>query len=185
MKEKDFILDYTDRILITGSNGFIGSRVVETLLKYGYTNLRCLVRPSSNLAALERIISSYKNATVDVVKGNLQSRDDCYRIAEGVSVIYHLAAGRGEKSYPDAYMNSVVTTRNLLDAVMKYRDNKRFVNISSLQCIQIGTSGVEACLMNHVRSKTNRILQVRLTVMPKSGRKNWLLIMERNMISRT
>ena len=31
-------------------------------------------------------------------------------------MIYHLAAGIGEKSYPDAFMNSVVTTRNLLDA---------------------------------------------------------------------
>lgn len=131
MNENDFIVNYSDTILITGSNGFIGSKVVETLLKYGYINLRCFVRPSSNLKALERIIGSYKNAKIEIIKGNLLTRGDCIHITEGVRLIYHLAAGRGEKSFPDAYMNSVVTTRNLLDAVLESKSLKRFVNISS------------------------------------------------------
>jgi nucleoside-diphosphate-sugar epimerase len=46
-------------------------------------------------------------------------------------VVYHLAAGRGEKSFPDAFMNSVVTTRNLLEACHKNQSLRRFVNISS------------------------------------------------------
>jgi nucleoside-diphosphate-sugar epimerase len=131
MPENNFIVSYYDPILITGSNGFIGSRVVEMLLKYGFTNLRCFVRPSSNLTGLERILNSYKSAKIDIIKGNLQSRNDCKKITENVFVIYHLAAGRGEKSYPDAYMNSVITTRNLLDSVLQYKNLKRFVNISS------------------------------------------------------
>ena len=131
MKEKDFIVDRNDLILITGSNGFIGSRVVETLLEYGFKNLRCFVRPSSNLTALERIVAFHSDATIDIIKGNLLSRDDCNRIAGGVSLVYHLAAGRGEKSYPDAYMNSVITTRNLLDGVKHTNNFKRFVNVSS------------------------------------------------------
>jgi nucleoside-diphosphate-sugar epimerase len=48
-----------------------------------------------------------------------------------VAVIYHLAAGTGEKSYPDAFMNSVITTRNLLDASLRQGGLRRFVNISS------------------------------------------------------
>ena len=131
MTDTNFMVAYSEPILITGSNGFIGSRVVATLLKYGYTNLRCFVRPSSNLTEIERIISSYKNAKIDIIKGNLLSRDVCVRITEGVSLIYHLAAGRGEKSFPDAYMNSVVTTRNLLDSVLQIKNLKRFVNVSS------------------------------------------------------
>ncbi len=138
MVEKDLILNYSDPILITGSNGFIGSRVVEMLVKYGFTNLRCFVRPSSNLAALEKIISSYESARIDIIKGNLQSRDDCLRITKSVYIIYHLAAGRGEKSYPDAYMNSVITTRNLLDAVMQTESLKRFINISSFSVYSNG-----------------------------------------------
>jgi nucleoside-diphosphate-sugar epimerase len=46
-------------------------------------------------------------------------------------VIFHLAAGRGEKSFPDAFMNSVVATRNLLEASARHRCLKRFVNVSS------------------------------------------------------
>jgi len=46
-------------------------------------------------------------------------------------VVFHLAAGTGEASFPDAFMNSVVTTRNLLDACLQHRCLSRFVNISS------------------------------------------------------
>jgi nucleoside-diphosphate-sugar epimerase len=48
-----------------------------------------------------------------------------------VALIIHLAAGTGEKSFPDAFMNSVVTTRNLLDASMQCGRLRRFVLISS------------------------------------------------------
>jgi thioester reductase-like protein len=40
-----------DCILVTGSSGFIGSKVVEILLEYGFVNLRCFVRSSNRLAA--------------------------------------------------------------------------------------------------------------------------------------
>jgi len=131
MEEQDFIIERSDPILVTGANGFIGSRVVKTLLDYGFEKIRCFVRPSSNLAALENIVSSHPSALIDIVKGNLLSREDCNRAADGMLLVYHLAAGRGEKSYPDAYMNSVITTRNLLDAVKQTKSFKRFVNISS------------------------------------------------------
>jgi nucleoside-diphosphate-sugar epimerase len=42
-----------------------------------------------------------------------------------------LAAGTGEKSFPDAYMNSVVATRNLLEASLKHAHLRRFVLVSS------------------------------------------------------
>lgn len=131
MKKDDLIVNSDDLILITGANGFIGSRVVEALLNYGFVNLRCFVRPSSNLENLNKIISSYSKAKIEVVKGNLLSPDDCKKATEGVSVIFHLAAGRGDKSYPNAYMNSVVTTRNLLDATLQSKSLKRFLNVSS------------------------------------------------------
>jgi nucleoside-diphosphate-sugar epimerase len=127
----DAIVVETDLILITGSNGFIGSKVVESLLSHGFANLRCLVRPSSNLTVLNKVISGHSKEKIQIFKGNLLSREDCERMTEGVSVIYHLAAGRGVKSYPDAYLNSVVVTRNLLEAVLKNKDFRRFVNVSS------------------------------------------------------
>jgi len=66
-----------------------------------------------------------------VTKGNLLSREDCVAATKDVAVIFHLAAGRGEKSFPDAFMNSVVTTRNLLEASLRHTCLRRFVSISS------------------------------------------------------
>jgi nucleoside-diphosphate-sugar epimerase len=125
------IIEHSDRILITGASGFIGSKVVETLLGKGFKKLRCLVRSSGNMTNLKRIIGAYPQDTIEIYEGNLLSRDLCRRAVEGISVVYHLAAGRGEKSYPNAYMNSVVTTRNLLEAISENGKVKRIVCVSS------------------------------------------------------
>jgi nucleoside-diphosphate-sugar epimerase len=126
------IIGATDRVLVTGATGFLGSRVVSSLLARGLRNIRCLARQSSRLERLERAtVGRDGSATVDVVHGNLLSREDCRRAAKDVAVIYHLAAGTGEKSYPDAFSNSVVTTRNLLDAALQHGVLRRFVNVSS------------------------------------------------------
>src|SRR5438128_5064808 len=120
-----------DRILITGSSGFIGAKVVETLLEYGFSKLRCFVRPSSRLERLEKVLSrfdAWKN--VEVISGDLVSREDCQKAAKGVSIIYHLAAGI-EKSFAGAFMNSVLATRNLIDAFLESGQPRRFVNVSS------------------------------------------------------
>jgi nucleoside-diphosphate-sugar epimerase len=119
-----------DRVLITGAGGFIGSKVVETVLAYGFTNLRCLVRPSGDLAKLNNIISLFNGANVELLEGNLLSVDDCRKATKNVSVIFHLAAGI-EKTFPGCFMNSAVTTRNLLDAVVQDGTIRRFVNVSS------------------------------------------------------
>ncbi len=127
-----FIVGSDDLILITGAAGFIGSRVVENLLDRGFRNLRCFARPSGDPAKVETLTGHHRDgARVEVVTGNLLSREDCARATKDSAVIFHLAAGRGEKSFPGAFMNSVVTTRNLLDASLQDRCLRRFVNISS------------------------------------------------------
>ena len=126
-----FIVAPVDRFLVTGSTGFIGSKVVETLLEYGYTNVRCFTRPSSRLDRLENILKRYPaGRNVERIAGDLLSRDDCRKAAEGVSVVFHLAAGI-EKSFAGAFMNSALATRNLMDAFLEVGRPKRFVNISS------------------------------------------------------
>src|SRR6516225_4066879 len=126
-----FIAAPTDRFLVTGSNGFIGAKVVEILLEYGFTNLRCFVRPSSRLARLQEVLSRFSGCkAVELISGDLLSRNDCRKAAEGVSTIYHLAAGF-DKSFAGAFMNSALTTRNLMDAFLELGKSKRFVSVSS------------------------------------------------------
>ena len=127
----EYIASPDDRILITGSNGFIGSKVVEKLVEYGFANLRCFVRPSSRLPRLKEVLDRLPaGRNVELVIGDLLSRDDCRKATEGISIIYHLAAGM-EKSFAGAFMNSALATRNLMDAFLQFGETKRFVNISS------------------------------------------------------
>src|SRR5436309_12049290 len=132
MERDAFIIGPDDPILITGVTGFIGSRLVESLLDRGFRNLRCFARPSSEVARVDALVRRGRDgAVVEVIKGNLLSREDCVTATKDVAVIFHLAAGRGEKSFPDAFMNSVVTTRNLLEASLRNTCLRRFVSISS------------------------------------------------------
>ena len=126
-----YLIDSEEYILVTGSNGFIGAKVVDCLLKYGFTNLRCFARPSGKLEGLKKILSRHSEAgAVELVFGDLLSREDCRKAAQGVSVIIHLAAGF-DKSFAGAFLNSVVATRNLMDAFLEVGKPKRFVNVSS------------------------------------------------------
>lgn len=127
----EYIITPADRILITGSNGFIGARVVECLLDYGFATLRCFVRPSSKLESLKKIIGRHPGARdVEIVAGDLLLPEDCRKAAQDISIIVHLAAGF-EKSFAGAFMNSALATRNLVEAFLELGRPKRFVNVSS------------------------------------------------------
>lgn len=128
---KGYIAQPDDRVLVTGSNGFIGVKVVQILLEYGFSNLRCFVRPSSRLEHLKETLSRFsRGKNVEVVSGDLLSREDCRKAAQDVSVIIHLAAGF-DKSFAGAFMNSALATRNLVEAFLEAGQPKRFANVSS------------------------------------------------------
>jgi len=126
---QQYILSLNERILITGAAGFIGFAVVESLLRLGFRNLVCFTRKSGNETRLQRLADGHSQ--IEIFKGNLLTPKDCEAACQDVSVIFHLAAGTGEKSYPDAFMNSVVTTRNLLEASLRRAHLRRFVLVSS------------------------------------------------------
>jgi nucleoside-diphosphate-sugar epimerase len=130
--ERDsFLLKADDRILVTGASGFIGPVVIESLLRHGFRNVRAFARPSSDVSRLQAVAKRCESiGHIEVICGNLLSRSDCFAATKEVVVLFHLATGGG-KSFPDAFMNSVITTRNLLEASREHSYLRRFVNISS------------------------------------------------------
>jgi nucleoside-diphosphate-sugar epimerase len=130
-EQNDFIIEPDDLILVTGSTGFIGRRVIQSLLNHGFRNIRCMARPTTQPSKVAALCNQAHGAELQLFRGNLLSKDDCIEATKDAVVVIHLAAGRGVKSVPDAFMNSVVTTRNLLEACLLHRRLKRFVNVSS------------------------------------------------------
>ena len=127
----NFIATRDDRILVTGAAGFIGSKVVDLLLHHGFSAVRCLTRSLRGEQRIEAAVQGFRDkARVEILRGNLLSREDCAAAAKDVAVIFHLAAGKNEKSVPAAFLNSVVTTRNLLEATLQQLANCRFRSIA-------------------------------------------------------
>jgi 2-alkyl-3-oxoalkanoate reductase len=110
-------------VLVTGANGFLGPAVVRRVLARGERDVRCLVRPGSDASRLDGL-------EVAVMRGTLNSRDDCARALQDVDLVYHLASlTTGAPS--ELTLNGAVATRNLLDAVVAARREVRLVHCSS------------------------------------------------------
>ncbi len=111
-------------VLVTGATGFIGSHLVDLLLKKGHS-VRCLLRATSD----DRWI---KGLPVEKVTGDLFDTRALRTAVEGVDYIYH-SAGLTKAKTPDEYFRANAGgTRNLLEAVLGYNSRlKRFIHISS------------------------------------------------------
>ena len=117
------------KVLVTGAGGFLGTAVVERLLAYGYTDIRCSVRRRMNLPKLNVLSTRYATSHLEYCVGNLKSPHDAASAVEGVQLIFHLAAGlRGAAA--DLFQDTVVASRNLLEATGR-RSPLRIVLVSS------------------------------------------------------
>jgi nucleoside-diphosphate-sugar epimerase len=95
------------KALVTGGTGFIGSHLVDELLKRGY-EVRCIVRDTSNLRWLE-------GKNVEVVKGSLFDVSFLKTVLKDVDYVYHIAGVTKGRNYQDYYRGNVETTKNLLE----------------------------------------------------------------------
>tara|TARA_B100000965_G_scaffold226853_1_gene189895 strand:+ start:2820 stop:3800 length:981 start_codon:yes stop_codon:yes gene_type:complete len=108
------------KVLVTGADGFIGSHLVELLLRKGYA-VRALAQYNSfnSWGWIEDIDS---NPNLEVISGDIRDPFLCQEISEGINIIYHLAALIGiPYSYtaPNSYVETNINgTLNLCQAAI-------------------------------------------------------------------
>lgn len=122
------------KVLVTGGAGFIGSFIVDRLIKEGHE-----VRILDNLD--EQVhkgkIPEYLNKEAEFVKGDVRDRETLAKAIEGVEVIFHEASavGVGQSMYQIEHYMDVNTqaTALLLDyLVNKEHDVKKIVVAASM-----------------------------------------------------
>src|SRR5689334_12768789 len=106
-------------VLVTGAAGFIGSHLVERLVREGAT-VRAMVRYNST-GQRGWLETSPVRDDVQTIFGDLTDRDSVHRAAAGCHVVFHLGALIGiPYSYdaPYSYLRTNVEgTMNVLQAV--------------------------------------------------------------------
>jgi len=117
-------------VLVTGSNGFLGAILVERLLERGEKDLVCMVRGGSNRARLDAVKRRHPDKPFEVVVGSLASPKDAGRMLRGVRQVHHLAAALSGAP-ADMFLNTVVASKNLLEAAAACDEKPEMVLISS------------------------------------------------------
>ena len=116
------------RVLVTGATGFTGGHLAQTLAARG-DEVRALVRPSSR-ARFES--SRLPRKGVIAVDGDLLDAAAVQRAADGVDVVYHIAATYREAGQPESAYRAINVdgTRHVL-AAAKAGGARRLVHCST------------------------------------------------------
>ncbi|HMF63872.1 MAG TPA: NAD(P)-dependent oxidoreductase [Edaphobacter sp.] len=118
------------KILVTGAGGFLGKAIVERLLAHGQNDLRCMLRDTSKARGLEAIAARYPQARLEFVTANLRNPNEIPRAVSGADMVIHAAAAL-KGSPAEMFMDSVVASRNLLEAIANELRPIRVVLVSS------------------------------------------------------
>lgn len=112
-------------IFVTGSTGFLGKHLVEQLKRQ---------EPTARIRLLARGPTPWDHdAQVEVVRGDITSRPDVLRAAEGAAESYHLAGvvSRRPQDAELLYRTHIEGTRNVCEAALEHGTRKVVVVSSS------------------------------------------------------
>ncbi len=119
--------------LVTGGAGFIGSNIVEYLLKYGAKKVRILDNLSNGY--YHNIKEFENNPTFEFIKGNICDLETCKKAMQGIDYVSHQAA---LGSVPRSIDNPIATDQtnsggflNMLVALKESKSVKRMVYAAS------------------------------------------------------
>lgn len=121
------------KFLITGGAGFIGSNLVEYLLKYGASHVRVLDNLSNGY--YDNIKDFVGLSNFEFIKGDIRDIDACKKAVLGMDYISHQAAlGSVPRSIGDPISSNHVNVSGFLNMLVASKDSsklKRFVYAAS------------------------------------------------------
>src|SRR5580658_541391 len=123
--------------LVTGVAGFIGSNLLEALLKSGQhvTGLdNFATGHRGNLAQVKESVTPQQWARCRMVEGDICEEKDCRRAASGVHIVLHQAAlGSVPRSLKEPLQSHASNVTGFLNMLVAARDAgvQRFVYASS------------------------------------------------------
>jgi GDP-D-mannose 3', 5'-epimerase len=134
-----------ERVVVCGAGGFIGGHLVQALLKNGVNVVRAVdVKPLDQWYQ--------KTKEVENLSLDLRDKDNCYKAAENIQVVFQLAADMGGMGFIEnnkaLCMLSVLTNTHMLMAA-KDSNVERFFFSSS------------ACVYNGDKQKTPDVIPLR------------------------
>lgn len=119
--------------LVTGGAGFIGSNLVEYLLKFGAKKVRVLDNLSNGY---KENISEFESKTnFEFIEGDIRNLEDCEKAVEGIDIVLHQAAlGSVPRSIDDPITSNEVNVSGFLNMLVACKNSKsvnRFVYAAS------------------------------------------------------
>lgn len=118
--------------LITGGAGFIGSNIVEYLLKYNAGKVRILDNFSTGFHHNIEMFKS--NPAFELMEGDIRNLEDCKKAVAGIDYISHQAAlGSVPRSINDPVTTNEVNISGFLNMLIAAKDAfiRRFVYAAS------------------------------------------------------
>jgi UDP-N-acetylglucosamine 4-epimerase len=118
--------------LVTGGAGFIGSHLVEYLLKYGAGRVRVLDDLSTGKK--ENVELFISDPRYEFIEGDIRDLQICMQACEGTDIVFHEAAlGSVPRSVIDPVTTHQVNADGTLNMLVAARDRnvRRFIYASS------------------------------------------------------
>ena len=118
-------------VLVTGGAGFIGSNLIDTLLKQ---NNKVVCLDNFSTGKRENIDSYRSNPDFTLIEGDIRDLETCKVAAEGQNIILHQAAlGSVPRSIKDPITSNAVNVSGFLNMLVAARDAgvKRMVYAAS------------------------------------------------------